>query len=285
MGPRIYPSFQDTNLTAKGSLIISIDTLIDYVQIFINNVLVDTEYSTVTGLYSVTINVNDVVKISSINAFLYSLNRKDYTTDDSNGDNGIKESLISNTTIADFEYIFTATTLTSSYNFEYLISVKLGGARATLIYKYNPTVVNISGALFNVKYTFVYGFPTTGGAAYYTLFPSVPQFTGTTGFTFNLGEVSLPSPTSTITAYVSILLCYITKQPGNIFQGLPNSIFRVFVNGILQNTSTYFVGSPGFGLVEDCPTEVVPASVQANFTCNDGDIIEYVFDDNFNSTI
>jgi hypothetical protein len=156
MGPRIYPSYQDTNTTAKGSLILSIDTLIDYVQIFINNVLVKIEYSTVTGLYSVTINVNDVVKISSNNSFLYSLNRKDYTTDDNNGDNGIKESLISNTTISDFEYIFTATTLTSSYNFEYLFN----GVFSI------PSPLLPSGSLFWYDPADIRSYPTSGSILY-----------------------------------------------------------------------------------------------------------------------
>jgi hypothetical protein len=179
MGPRIYPSQQDTNLTAKGSLIISIDTLIDYVQIFINNVLVDTEYSTVTGLYSVTINVNDVVKISSINAFLYSLNRKDYTTDDSNGDNGIKESLISNTTIADFEYIFTATTLTSSYNFEYLFN----GVFSI------PSPLLPSGSLFWYDPADVRSYPTSGSILY-DLSGNNRNATISTGITWVSGSVA-----------------------------------------------------------------------------------------------
>lgn len=285
MGPRIYPSYQDTNLTAKGSLILSLDDTIDDVNVYVNNNLVNKQYSIINGLYSVSLNVNDVVRLERGEIIKISSTRKDYTTDDTAGNNGIVNTFITGITSTN-SYTFTATTIPSSYNFEYLISVKLGGARATLIYKYNPTVVNISGALFNVKSTFVYGLPPSGGISYYTLFPSVPQFTGTTSFTFNLGEVPIPTPTSaTITAQVSTFICYITKQPGNIFQGSPNSIFRVFVNGILQNTSTYFVGSPGFGLVGDCPTETVPASVNANFTCNDGDIIEYIFDDNFNSSI
>jgi hypothetical protein len=279
MGPRIYPSQQDTNTTAKGSLILSLDNSIDDVNVYVNNNLVNKQYSIVNGMYNVSLNVNDVVRLERGEIIKISSTRKDYTTDDQSGNNGIINTFITGITSTD-SYTFTATTSPSSYNFEYLISVSAGGARATLIYKYNPTVINNLGALFNVKSMTVYGFPTTGGTQYFTFFPSVPQFTGTTGFTFNLGEVPLPSPTSTIVGYVSAQICYITTN-GNIFQGLPSSVFSVYVNGILQNTSTYFVGSPGFGYVSDCPNELTAASVDAVFTCSDGDTIEYVFDDTF----
>lgn len=156
MGPRVYPSQQDTNLNAKGSLIISIDAAIDYIQIFINNVLVNTEYSTLTGLYSVSLNVNDVVRISSINAFVFNLSKKDYTTDDNNGDNGIKESLITNTTIADFEYTFTATTITSSYNFEYLFDCRFS----------IPSPLLPSGSLFWYDPADIRSYPSSGSVLY-----------------------------------------------------------------------------------------------------------------------
>jgi hypothetical protein len=280
MGPRIYPSQQNTNLTAKGSLILSIDSSIDYVDVYVNDILVNKKYSVINGLYSVSINVNDVVRLERGEIIKISSTRKDYTTDDTAGNNGIVNTFITGITSTN-SYTFTATTSPSSYNFEYLISVTLGGARATLIYKYNPTIINNLGALFNVKRTSVYGFPTTGGTAYYILDPSVPQFTGTTSFTFNLGEVPIPRGTgATITAAVGTFICYITTN-GNTFQGDPSSVFKIYVNGILQTTSTYYFDSPGFGYVSDCPNELRATEVIDTFTCNDGDTIEYVFDDTF----
>ena len=90
MTARIYPSQQDTNLTAKGSLLLSEDINIAEIDVYVNNILVAKEYSTVEKLYIVTINVGDVVRIESTNNFNIISKRYDYTTDYENGDNGIK---------------------------------------------------------------------------------------------------------------------------------------------------------------------------------------------------
>lgn len=280
MAPRIYPSQQDTNLTAKGSLILSIDDTVDDVNVYVNDNLVNKNYSIVNGLYSVSINVNDVVRLERGEIIKISSTRKDYTTDDTAGNNGIVNTFITGITSTN-SYTFTATTNPSSYNFEYLISVSLGGARATLIYKYNPSIYNNIGAEIRIQTHNVYGFPVTGGTQYFFFGLSPTQFTGTTSYTYNLGEVPIPQPTNApITAYVAISACKINAN-GDIFQGEPPSTFKVYVNSVLVATSTYNITDPCWGLVTICESELCYADVENTFTCNDGDIIEYVFDDNF----
>jgi len=118
MTARIYPSYQDTNLTAKGILILSISS---NVSLYVNNNLINQEYSTVNGLYSYNVNINDVVTIVPSSTTLIEVIRRDYTTDDNNADNGITNTTITGITATG--YTFTATTVNSGYNFEYLIEV------------------------------------------------------------------------------------------------------------------------------------------------------------------
>jgi hypothetical protein len=121
MAPRVYPSQQDTNLTAKGSLILSLSYEINYCYVYINNIIRSLEYSTVDGLYKINLNINDVVRIAPSSTTLINVIRKDYTTDDIGGDNGIRNTTITGITATG--YTFTATTVSSGYNFEYLVSV------------------------------------------------------------------------------------------------------------------------------------------------------------------
>ena len=121
MGPRIYPSQQDTNLTAKGSLILTKST-VDAIEVYVNGTIVNKQFSVINGLYSYGINIGDVIDITSIIIKSISITRKDYTTDDNNGNNGIINTFITGVTNV-LLYTFTATTSPSSYNFEYLISM------------------------------------------------------------------------------------------------------------------------------------------------------------------
>ena len=89
MGPRIYPSYQDTNLTAKGSLIINFDELTasdgqtNY-TVTVNGILRVLEYNNSSGLYSTYLNINDVVSFGidsdppSLNKY-YNLSRDWYS--------------------------------------------------------------------------------------------------------------------------------------------------------------------------------------------------------------
>lgn len=119
MGPRIYPSYQDTNTNAKGSFIFTMENSIEYLDIYINNVLSDKRYSIIEGLYGINLNINDVVRVESNAPFTFNVIRKDYTTDEINGNDGIIVTDIGNGNLVT-GYTFTATTITNAYNFEYL---------------------------------------------------------------------------------------------------------------------------------------------------------------------
>jgi hypothetical protein len=281
MGPRIYPSYQDTNTTAKGSLILSLDDTIDDVNVYVNNNLVNKQYSIVNGIYSVSLNVNDVVRLERGDIIKISSIRKDYTTDDQSGNNGIIDTFITGITSTN-SYTFTATTSPSSYNFEYLISVKLGGARASLIVTYNTTISNNIGALIGVKNIVAYGLPVGQSSPnLFTFFIDDFEFSGTTSRSFNLGEFPLTGSTNvTMDGILKSEVCYITRN-GFVINGIPDCYFKTYVNGVLQNTSTYGGASPGFGIITSCSGYVVPISPSNIFTCSDGDIVEWVFDDNF----
>ena len=130
MGPRIYPSQQDTNTTAKGSLIISLTNDISFggVTVLINsfnaNRILPPQKE---GIYSDAVNVGDRVNISfntpgSVGTKYLDIVRRDYTTDDQGGDYGIRDTFITGITssaVGNLNYIFTASTIPSAYNFEY----------------------------------------------------------------------------------------------------------------------------------------------------------------------
>jgi hypothetical protein len=137
MGPRIYPSYQDTNTTAKGSLIINFldifsDQYTDYIQITVNGQLRDRTYNEVDGLYRTNLNIGDVVLIEIVSDIILFKNitvyRRDYTTDDQEGDMGIVDSLITfnNNNTTTVSLTFTATTVSDGYNFEYRVQGNVG---------------------------------------------------------------------------------------------------------------------------------------------------------------
>jgi hypothetical protein len=136
MGPRIYPSYQDTNINAKGSVIINFNDIIlnskeDFFEVLVNNQLRFTEYNQTEGLYSTNLNIGDVVIIRMTTSTTFfksiSVSRRDYTTDDTQN-NGIIDTFIDilNNDIPTISYTFTATTLNNSYNFEYRIIGDIG---------------------------------------------------------------------------------------------------------------------------------------------------------------
>jgi hypothetical protein len=137
MGPRIYPSQQDTNTTAKGSLIINFldifaDQYNDYIQVSVNGLLRDRTYNKVDGLYRTNLNIGDVVLIEIVSDIILFKNitvyRRDYTTDDQEGDMGIVDSLVTfnNNNTTTVSITFTATTVSDGYNFEYRIDGNVG---------------------------------------------------------------------------------------------------------------------------------------------------------------
>lgn len=188
MGPRIYPSQQDTNTTAKGSLLLSEDVDIAVIDVYVNNVLAAKEYSTVEGLYVVGLNIGDVVRLEASTNFNIIAKRFNYTTDYENGDNGIKVTELG-TTVGISAYTFTVTTLANSYNFEYYLDTS--PFFINLVYKYSGvtdpddlyTISSISQTV------------TIDGRQF-----SIPNYTYTadTGFTYNIGQVFITGGTSQI---------------------------------------------------------------------------------------
>lgn len=186
MGPRIYPSQQDTNLTAKGSLLLSEDVDIAVIDVYVNNVLAAKEYSTVEGLYVVSLNIGDVVRLEASTNFNIIAKRFDYTTDYENGDNGVKVTELG-TTVGISAYTFTATTLANGYNFEYYLDTS--PFFINLIYEYsgitNPdnlyTIATTSQRI------------TLDGRQF-----DIPSYTysADTGFTYNIGQVFITGGTS-----------------------------------------------------------------------------------------
>ena len=112
----------------RGSLLIKYEDDIefggDYLNIFSNGNLLKRIYNTTNKLYSIPINLGDVISFQyvPIGGFELGLNliRKDYTTDNDGVDNGIKQTIItSGAQLTD--YVFTATTISTAYDFEYIL--------------------------------------------------------------------------------------------------------------------------------------------------------------------
>jgi len=134
MGPRIYPSQQSTNLIANGSLLINFeeydDTNNDYIEIIVNSVLIKRLYFSYYGIYTYLLNLGDVVTITVYNSspssdYEMSINRYDYTTDEENGDNGVKVTNIINRQIIS-TYTFTVSTINDAYSFVYVFDNMFG---------------------------------------------------------------------------------------------------------------------------------------------------------------
>lgn len=97
----------------------------DYLDIYINNVISKRFYLTSYNLYSCPLSVGDVVRFEFsdsgfANLLILNLVRRDYTTDDEGGNNGIVDTNIA-TNVPYLSYTFTATTVNSAYDFEYRV--------------------------------------------------------------------------------------------------------------------------------------------------------------------
>ena len=111
----------------RGQLLISIndfdDAPGDYLDVYINNVINKRLFKQSNNLYSCPLYVGDVVRLEffDINPIAISfldITRRDYTTDDEGGNNGIVDTSIANG-VPLTTYSFTATTVNSAYDFEY----------------------------------------------------------------------------------------------------------------------------------------------------------------------
>lgn len=119
-----------------GSLILNFNELVDsfggdQVIVLINNVIAKRQYTDVTGMYMWRLYVGDVVQIQistqPVTSYrkVWNLVRRDYTTDDIYGDNGIRDTFItSGTSFANPGLInFTVAKDSLAYDFEYLLTV------------------------------------------------------------------------------------------------------------------------------------------------------------------
>lgn len=186
MGPRIYPSFQDTNTTAKGSLILKLNTYNNAIDILINNNIVNNIIGSVEGLYTYNLNINDVVTISEPSSFTVNVVRRDYMTDDNNNDLGIVDTLITSTTVSN-SYTFTATTNPSSYNFEYRISIDNFGPTPTPTpIPCDPVNYISSGLTLYTDFGANASFPQTGNTVFDLAGPYDGTLTGQTYLNDNI---------------------------------------------------------------------------------------------------
>ena len=115
----------------RGQLLITFDDIDglaggDYLDIFVNNVIQKRIYISPYKLYSCPLYVGDVVRFDFTNVApivitYLDLIRRDYTTDDNNGNLGIVDTNIA-LDVPFTTYTFTATTVNSAYDFEYIMS-------------------------------------------------------------------------------------------------------------------------------------------------------------------
>jgi hypothetical protein len=111
----------------RGQLLVSIndfdDAPGDYLDVYVNNVINKRLFKTSNNLYSCPLYVGDVVRLEffDVNPIAISfldITRRDYTTDDEGGNNGIVDTSIASG-VPLTTYSFTATTVNSAYDFEY----------------------------------------------------------------------------------------------------------------------------------------------------------------------
>lgn len=121
----------------RGSVLVTFDEYIndrdaDNINVKVNNVYTQVQFTDINKLYSGKINTGDVVttefvfNTSGTLTFDISVIRIDYTTDDEAGDNGIKQTYITgytgNSASPIPNIIFTATTRPDAYSFKYIVS-------------------------------------------------------------------------------------------------------------------------------------------------------------------
>jgi len=129
----------------RGSILLTFNEEID--NLGIDNIIINVagqeryiRYIDSDTIYTTLVNTGDVVSIT-IN-FLPSLlnkqistTRRDYTTDDQSGDNGIRDTFISTIsgTLTPITLTFTATTVADAYNYEYRVNASTNGLAYNLM--------------------------------------------------------------------------------------------------------------------------------------------------------
>jgi hypothetical protein len=169
----------------SNSLIITFNELVkdlgvDSYSVSVNGHPRTTQNTDVDGIYSTYLETYDVVTISidtSPSGLLRVINviRRDYTTDDIAGDNGIRDTFISSssgTTGTTYFITFTATTIESCYNYEYRVTITTdinvsceieGTALGTPVL---PPIINDNLIIYTNGYSYT---GSTGGTTRYWL--------------------------------------------------------------------------------------------------------------------
>ena len=118
----------------RGQLLITFDDIDgiaggDFLDVYVNNVIQKRVYITPYKLYSCPLYVGDVVRLeftdpSPLSNIYLDLIRRDYTTDDIDSNMGIIDTNIA-LDVPFNTYTFTATTVNSAYDFEYVIETSI----------------------------------------------------------------------------------------------------------------------------------------------------------------
>lgn len=231
----------------RGQLLVSTtnfdQTSGDYLDIYVNNVINKRLYLTSYGLYSCPLYVGDVVRIevtdvSPIITSYLNLIRRDYTTDDEGGNNGIVDTTIA-VSVPDTSYTFTATTVNSAYDFEYRLENTLVPPPTPY-----PTATSTPTPTFTASPT-PSPTPSPSPSPTMTMTPTPsPTMTGTATPTPTVTGTPTPTPTT------PSIGCYdlSTIFTGTSFSGL-NDVIQTndysFVFGTSNSGSTYGATSIG----------------------------------------
>ena len=270
----------------RGQLLVSINPLYqnsgDYLDIYINNVINKRLYLSSNNLYSCPLYVNDVVRIefTDVSPFLTStlnLIRRDYTTDDEGGNNGITDTNIV-FGVPFTTYTFTATTVNPAYDFEYRMDISLAppptpspSPTGTPTPTPTPTEVcdlPIGTNYFEYFYNWnvdpdaeqpdfyvqefgVYYEMISGGCISYNTVQSFGDdqikreyttYSGTTSWT---PSTTRKGPAGLRNIYVEALFSYNTGTTTNMYH-LDTSYGEIFVNNVSQGTAVWvdYTGLP-----------------------------------------
>jgi len=224
----------------RGSLIMSFDKEIDtepidYYQVIVNGELRERTYDDVTEFYSTYLFTGDTVSVelytNGQNYYDLTVFRRDYTTDDENGNNGIVDTFI---TAAQLSYgsnsivvTFTASTVPDSYNFEYRVTVGSCFDSGT---GFNSSVFDAE-----IQGNFIYtsgAFTTYNGISKTDMAKLYSTGALNTGFTLTI-------PTGITYTYIGD---FKFQSDGKIIVSyFPSALIRHNVNGTIDNT--FYSGS------------------------------------------
>jgi uncharacterized delta-60 repeat protein len=242
--PANYPIFDSDVL--RGSLLMTFDNPNNdpnaFYTVSVNGALRDQQYLDTNNFFSTYLYVGDVVAVTifggEVSEYL-NVTRTDYTTDVIDGDNGIRTINVTNVSGSD-SVTFTATTVSTSYNFDYRISL------GTLVPP-SPTPTPSITATPTVTPTPTIT-PTNTVTPTNTITPTVTPsvtpyicFNSTTGFNHNVFDMTLTSDNK---LYINGLF--------TTYNGLSaNRLTKLNSDGSIDNSfdiGTGFTANPNFEL-------------------------------------